>query len=193
MLELLCATSNQHKLREFQQAAGDGVIIRGCSFVACPETGTSFEENALSKARCYATVHPECWLFADDSGLEVDALGGAPGIYSARYAGEGATDTANNSLLLQHLHGVPPEQRTARFVCSIALLHNGSTAAVFRGEAAGRILRRPSGSQGFGYDPLFHYPPLRKSFGHLPTKIKWSHSHRGKAFRALLAWLRTRS
>ncbi len=193
MLKLVCATSNQHKLREFQQAAGDGVIVHGCASMACPETGSSFEENALQKARCYAAVNPAAWLFADDSGLEVDALDGAPGIHSARYAGEHASDLANNSLLLRNLADVPQDQRTARFVCSIALLHHGSPAATFRGEVNGRILRRLSGDGGFGYDPLFHYPPLQTSFGRLPAQAKWSHSHRGNAYRAMLTWLRDHS
>ncbi len=189
MLELVCATSNRHKLREFRRAAGDGVVVRGCESLACPETGSSFEENALQKARCYANANEAEWLFADDSGLEVDALEGAPGIHSARYAGDSASDIANNRLLLRNLAGVPPEQRTARFVCSIALLHDGAPAAMFRGEATGRVLYRHSGARGFGYDPIFHFPPLGKSFGRLSPETKWEHSHRGKAFRAMLAWI----
>ncbi len=193
MLELVCATSNRHKLAEFQLAAGERILLRGCGPLDCPETGDTFEANALQKALCYAAVNEAEWLFADDSGLVVDSLGGAPGIHSARYAGVEASDLANNRLLLKNLAGVPQGRRTARFVCSIALLRNGSPAATFRGEAEGRVLRRHSGSGGFGYDPLFHYPPLGRSFGRLSPAVKWGHSHRGKAFRALLAWIRERS
>ena len=192
MLELLCATSNKHKLSEFQKASGPDVLVRGCEARDCPETGSSFEENALQKALCYSRWSESEWLFADDSGLEVDALGGAPGILSARYAGPGSSDLANNRLLLRRLERVPRPQRSARFVCAIALLHNGSLAGTFRGEAEGLILRRHSGRRGFGYDPLFHYPPMRKSFGRLPSEIKWEHSHRGKAYRAMLDWIQRR-
>lgn len=190
MLELVCATSNRGKLREFRLASGASISIAGCPAVDCPETGTTFEANALQKALCYHRVNPAAWLFADDSGLEVDVLEGAPGIHSARFAGPAASDKENNMLLLSSLERVPPERRTARFVCTIALLHDGRLAATFRGTVEGRILRRRSGSQGFGYDPLFYYPALRASFGHIPAQTKWQHSHRGRAFRAMLAWLR---
>lgn len=155
----------------------------------CPETGTTFEQNAVQKALCYHRAAGSAWLFADDSGLEVDALGGAPGIYSARFAGPGCTDSDNNRLLLQRLRGVPREKRTARFVCAIALLRDGELAGTFRGEVEGIVLFRHSGRSGFGYDPLFHFPPLGRSFGRLPARVKWEHSHRGKAFRAMLDWI----
>ena len=190
MLELVCATSNRGKLNEFRLASGADISIAACPAVDCPETGTSFESNALQKALCYHRAHPAEWLFADDSGLEVDALEGAPGIHSARFAGPSASDRENNLLLLRNLAGVPPERRTARFVCTIALLRGGGLAETFRGTVEGRILRRHSGSQGFGYDPLFYYPPLRASFGRAAARTKWQHSHRGRAFRAMLAWLR---
>ena len=189
MLELTCATSNRHKLREFQEAAGTGVLVRGCASRDCPETGDTFEANALQKALCYSEAAGGEWLFADDSGLEVDALDGAPGILSARYGGSGASDEANNRRLLKNLDGVPRDRRTARFVCAIALLRHGQHAATFRGVAEGLVLFRHSGSRGFGYDPLFYYPPLRKSFGRLSAAAKWDHSHRGHAYRAMLAWL----
>ena len=163
MLELVCATSNKHKLLEFQRASGSGVLVRGCDPRDCPETGDSFEANALQKALCYSRWADAGWLFADDSGLEVDALDGAPGILSARYAGPNSSDTANNRLLLRRLETVPRQQRTARFVCAIA-----------------------------GYDPLFHYPPTGKSFGQLLPAVKWEHSHRGKAYRAMLGWIHER-
>ncbi len=190
MLELVCATSNRGKLGEFRLASGAEISIAGCAAVHCPETGATFEANALQKALCYHRANPAAWLFADDSGLEVDALGGAPGIHSARFAGPAASDRENNMLLLRSLARVPPERRTARFVCTIALLHDGRLAETFRGTVEGRILRRHSGSLGFGYDPLFYCPPLRASFGLIPAHAKWQHSHRGRAFRAMLAWLR---
>ena len=190
MLELACATSNRGKLREFRLASGREISIAGCPPADCPETGRTFEENAVQKALCYHAAHPCEWLFADDSGLEVDFLDGAPGIFSARFAGPAASDRENNLLLLSKLEGVPPGRRTARFVCAIALLRDGKLASTFRGEAAGRILERRAGSQGFGYDPLFYFPPLDASFGNMSGETKWQHSHRGQAFRAMLAWLR---
>jgi len=189
MIELVCATSNKHKLAEFQRAEPE-IRIRGCASRDCPETGDTFEANALQKALCYAVAERVEWLFADDSGLEVDALDGAPGILSARYAGEGCSDLDNNRLLLHRLQNVPRERRTARFVCAIALVHRGAHIATFRGEVEGLVLRRHSGREGFGYDPLFHFPPVGTSFGRLPGEVKWQYSHRGKAFRDMLAWLR---
>lgn len=193
MLHLVCATSNHHKLLEFQRAAGPTVSVQGCEPLDCPETGNSFEENAVQKARCYAADYLAPWLFADDSGLEVDALHGAPGIYSARYAGAGASDLENNRLLLRNLSGIPTLRRTARFVCVIALLNFGSHVATFRGTVNGWIQRGPSGTNGFGYDPLFHFPPLGRSFGRLSPETKWEHSHRGAAYRAMLSWIRERA
>lgn len=190
MLELVCATSNRHKLLEFRAAAGADVLVRGCLRRECPETGATFEANALEKAICYASAEKVEWLFADDSGIEVDALGGAPGVLSARFASPECDDLANNRLLLRRLLHVPTHERTARFVCSIALVRDGEPVATFRGEVEGRILRKHSGRRGFGYDPLFHYPPLGKSFGRLSSESKWAHSHRGKAYRAMLAWIR---
>ena len=190
MLELSCATSNPGKLREFRLASGGEISIAGCAPVDCPETGTTFEANAVQKALCYHSANPVEWLFADDSGLAVDFLDGAPGIYSARFAGPTASDGENNLLLLRKLAGVRREERTARFVCTIALLHHGKLAKTFRGEVQGSILLRGSGDQGFGYDPLFYYRPLRMSFGEITPDLKWQHSHRGNAFRAMLAWLR---
>ena len=193
MLELVCATSNPNKLLEFQQASGSDVLVRGCEPRDCPETADSFEGNALQKALCYSRGNNSEWLFADDSGLVVDALAGAPGVHSARFAGEPANYAANNRLLLRRLAGVRRRDRQARFVCCIALLHRGSLAATFRGEVEGLILQRESGKQGFGYDPLFYYPRLRTSFGRLPREEKWNHSHRGRAYRAMLRWIQAQS
>ena len=191
MIELYCATGNRGKLREFEQASGGEIAIRGCAPLDCPETGDTFEANARQKALCYSRREAAEWLFADDSGLVVDALGGEPGIYSARYAGAPGNDRANNDLLLRKLRGAPAAERTARFVCVIALARAGRTAACFRGSVEGLVLEAPDGAGGFGYDSLFYFPPLGASFGRLSAENKWRCSHRGKAFRAMLAWLRS--
>ena len=197
-IELFCATSNPAKQREYQQAAGRDVVIRGLPPVPCPEDGQTFEENAQAKALCYGHAaaslaseqHREAPLvFADDSGLVVEALGGAPGVHSARFAGPNADDEANNALLLEKLKGLPPSERSARFVCCIALTREGNLLEMFRAEAAGGILDRPVGEGGFGYDPLFFDPELGKSFAQLAPSEKWRASHRGRAFRKMLAWL----
>lgn len=188
MTTLYCATGNPGKLREFQEAAGPAFDIRACGSLDCPETGSTFEENALQKARCYARAlgDEQALLFADDSGIEVDALGGAPGVYSARFAGEGADDDANNALLLAKLAGVPAEERTARYVCVIVLLRGEELIGTFRAAAEGLITSDPRGSEGFGYDPYFYFPELAATFAETPPAVKWLHSHRGKAFRAML-------
>jgi XTP/dITP diphosphohydrolase len=157
---------------------------------SCPEDGPTFEENAIRKARHYGP-HAGGLLFADDSGLEVEALGGAPGVYSARFAGPNATDEANNRLLLERLEGV--SNRAARFVCAIALVEGERLLQVFHGAVAGRITVEPRGSGGFGYDPLFYYPPFGCTFGEAPAERKFAASHRGQALRALLEWLRVES
>ncbi len=160
--KVYCATGNPGKLREFQLAGKvlniDVEPLTGLKSIAAPEeTGATFEENAILKAEYYSRFASGP-LFADDSGLEVDALNGEPGVYSARYAGNGANDTANNALLLTRLEG--QTNRMARFVCVIALAESGQTEQTFRGEVAGEILREARGPGGFGYDPLFYYPPF---------------------------------
>ena len=150
------------------------------------EDGATFDENAVKKAMHYAP-YADGALFADDSGLEVDALGGAPGVYSARFSGPSATDESNNRLLLEKLRGI--ENRVARFVCSIALVEAGHVRGVFRGAVEGRILDSPRGAAGFGYDPLFYYEPFGCTFGEATDEQKFSVSHRGQALRALLASL----
>ncbi|MDA1313661.1 MAG: non-canonical purine NTP pyrophosphatase [Acidobacteria bacterium] len=198
-VRLYCATSNAGKLLEFQQAAGDGIAIHGLPPVPCPESGATFEENAVLKAVCYSEAlrgAPEGsplaspLLFADDSGLVVDALEGAPGIHSARFAGPGADDAANNSLLLEKLSHVPGPRRTASFVCCIALSRGGGVIQTFQAEVKGMILDEQRGSGGFGYDPLFYLPELGRAFAELTPEQKWMHSHRGHAFEQLLSWLR---
>ncbi len=182
-MKLYCATTNPGKLREFQAAAQrfgiDVEPLAGLNRIPpCEETGASFEENAVQKALHYAAYAPGA-LFADDSGLEVDALGGAPGIYSARFAGPEATDEANNRLLLERLKGA--ERRTARFVCVVALAGAGGGVRTFRGAAEGVMLEDPHGSNGFGYDPLFYFPELKCTFADLTEEQKLDVSHRGKA------------
>jgi len=151
---------------------------------SCVEDGVTFEANAIIKAHYYAP-HAPGPLFADDSGLEVDALGGAPGVYSARYAGQHATDEANNRLLLRNLRGV--SNRAARFVCAIALVEDGQLRGVWRGAVEGLIIDTPRGTHGFGYDPLFFHPPFGCTFGEATDEQKFSASHRGQAVRAMLA------
>lgn len=190
-MTLYCATSNPGKLREFRLAARRQVRIQVLpGLKAIPpvaETGATFEANAVTKALYYSAYAPGM-LFADDSGLEVDALGGAPGVLSARFAGPGATDAANNRLLLEKLRDAA--DRTARFVCVIALAEKGTLLSTFRGAVEGRLLRRPRGRNGFGYDPLFYYPPFRATFAQVDPDRKFAVSHRGQALRSMLAWLR---
>jgi len=152
----------------------------------CVEDGATFEQNAVLKALHYGR-HVSGWVFGDDSGLEVDALGGAPGVRSARFSGPQATAESNNRLLLEQLRGV--ENRSARFVCAIALAEDGRVHGVWRGTVEGVILDQPRGSGGFGYDPLFYCPTLGCTFGEAAEEQKFSVSHRGQALRAMLAAL----
>ena len=190
-MKVYCASGNPGKLREFR-LAGEllGIEVEplpGIESIAAPEeTGATFEENACIKASYYSALAPGP-LFADDSGLEVDALGGAPGVYSARYAGEHATDAANNRLLLERLE--EHKDRTARFVCVIALAEAGRVMKTFRGTVEGEILREARGPAGFGYDPLFYHPEFGCSFGEVDGEKKFAVSHRGNALRAMLAHL----
>jgi XTP/dITP diphosphohydrolase len=183
-----CATSNPGKLKEFQLAAPDFDVRLLPHPVPPPEEhGATFEDNAAIKALYYGGF-TDGYLFADDSGLEVDALGGAPGVHSARYAGPEATDAGNNTLLLQRLNGIA--DRTARFVCVIALVKDGTLVRTFRGAAEGRILEAPRGSGGFGYDPLFYYEPFGCTFGEAPIADKMRVSHRAQALDAMFTFLR---
>jgi len=190
-VRIYCATGNAGKLREFR-LAGEvlGIDIEPLadlkSIPAPEENGATFEDNARLKAAYYSRFAPGP-LFADDSGLEVDALGGEPGVYSARYAGAHASDQANNRLLLERLGQTP--NRSARFVCAIALAEGGEVRQTFRGEVEGEILHETRGPGGFGYDPLFYYPPFGCSFGEVDGEKKFDVSHRGKALRALLRYL----
>ena len=200
MNHILIATSNAGKLRDFAGAAAPlGIEIASipnfASLPAVVEDGATFEENARKKAEGYSREVPGEIVLADDSGLEVDALKGAPGIHSARYASEAphlmnnnTDDEANNARLLRELKEVPADKRSARFVCVIAAARDSQTLQVFRGEAEGMILNRARGINGFGYDPLFYYPQIQKAFAELTPEEKAQYSHRGAAFRQFLAW-----
>jgi XTP/dITP diphosphohydrolase len=187
-VKLYCATSNPGKLREFRLAAGEGWEFQPLTGVPpCEETGKTFEENAVQKALHYSR-HARGLLFAEDSGIEVDALHGAPGVHSARFAGEGATDAENNRLLVERLRG--ESNRAARYVCVIALARGGEPIRTFRGEVEGVIVDEPRGKNGFGYDPHFFYPPFGGTFGETDPARKFTVSHRGRALRAMLESLR---
>jgi XTP/dITP diphosphohydrolase len=188
---LYCATGNAGKLREFRMAVDSARIgielLPG--FKQLPpalEDGATFEENAIRKALHYSP-HAAGLLFADDSGLEVEALGGAPGVYSARFSGPHATDDSNNRLLLEKLRGIA--NRKARFVCAIALVEGERVIGVYHGAVKGEILDEPRGAGGFGYDPLFYCPAFGCTFGEATAEQKLSLSHRGQAVRAMLASL----
>lgn len=200
MQQILIATSNAGKLRDFAGAASRyrieiASIPDFFSLPAVTEDGATFEANARKKAEFYSRFVPDEIVLADDSGLEVDALGGAPGVHSARYAADdpsravaNSDDAANNSRLLRELKTTPPNQRTARFVSVIATARDGKILQIFRGEAQGIILESPRGSGGFGYDPLFFFPAIQKTFAELEPEEKARYSHRGAAFRLFLEW-----
>lgn len=195
--KIVLASGNAGKLREFQQ------LLAGCGFDVVPqsayqvdnadETGLTFVENAIIKAR-HACHHTGLPAIADDSGLEVDALNGRPGIYSARYAGNGASDGDNNAKLLQELHAVPEAQRTARYHCVLAFMRHAEdpTPLLCHGSWEGRILTAARGQGGFGYDPLFFVPTHGCAAAELDKDEKNRISHRGMAMADLLATLKTR-
>jgi XTP/dITP diphosphohydrolase len=197
---ILIATSNPGKLRDFAGAARAYGIEIAClpnfsSLPAVVEDSLTFEANACKKAEHYSRYVPGEIVLADDSGLQVDALGGGPGVHSARYAADAphlvennTDDQANNARLIRELRGIPPEKRTGRFICVIVAARDGQTLAEFRGAVEGIILDAPRGSNGFGYDPLFYFPPIQKAFAELTPEEKAQFSHRGAAFRKFLEW-----
>ena len=191
--KLLLASSNPGKLREYQAlATGHAVELALLpDFAALPpfdESAPTFAENAAGKALHYSR-YARLPVMADDSGLVVPALGGAPGVQSARYAGPGASEADRIRKLLEELRSTKVRDRAARFVCVLALVQQGRALGVFSAFAAGELLEAPRGSQGFGYDPIFYYPPLGRTFAELTREEKNQHSHRGQAFRKLLAFL----
>ena len=200
MKRILIATSNPGKLRDFAGAAAvHGIEIAGfpnfCSLPLVVEDGQTFEENSRKKAEEYSIYVPGEIVVADDSGLEIDALNGAPGVHSARYSADephladpNTDDDLNNARVLRELQGIAPEKRTGRFVCVLAAARDGKTVATFRGTAEGLILDARRGTNGFGYDPLFYFPLVKKTFAELSAEEKSKYSHRGAAFRQFLNW-----
>ena len=202
MPKIYLATSNAGKVREFREAAQAlGIALDPLpGLAALPpaiENGATFAENARIKSEYYSRFAPGEIVLAEDSGLAVDALKGAPGVYSARYAAilqsgvashENSDDAANNQALVKQLKQIHAKNFTGRYVCVIALARDGQTLATFAGEAHGELLTAPRGTQGFGYDPYFYFPALGKTFAELSLEQKREHSHRGKAIRQMLDW-----
>ncbi|WP_305045725.1 XTP/dITP diphosphatase [Geoalkalibacter sp.] len=196
-MELVIATRNAGKLREIRRLFEEvGIAVLGLeSFPELPEVeedGETFAANAVKKAQTVArlTGRP---VLADDSGLEVEALNGAPGVYSARFAGAGAGDEDNNRKLLAELARIPAAHRQAAFHCVMAYCLPGGDCTLFDGRLAGTILEAPRGEKGFGYDPLFFLPEFGKTLAELPLDVKNRISHRGQALRKVLVFLREKS
>ncbi len=191
---IVLASNNLGKVKEFQALLhGAGIEIKAqveFNISEAEETGLSFVENAIIKAR-HASQHAQLPAIADDSGLEVDFLKGAPGIYSSRFSGLDATDASNNTRLLELLHGVPVQQRSARFQCLLVFMRHAEdpTPLICQGTWEGHILSTPHGDNGFGYDPLFFVPERQCSSAQLSPKDKNQFSHRGKAISLLLQHL----
>ncbi len=186
---LLLATTNQGKIREIREFLKNLPVecysLRDIREEArFPETGKTFLENARGKSLFYSRSWDGLTL-AEDSGLEIDALGGAPGVRSARFAGPGATDEENLQKVLRLMEGVPPDKRTARFVSSMVLSRKGRVEEEIQKEVRGFITEETRGRGGFGYDPIFYYPPLGKTFAQLSSQEKNAVSHRGMALRLL--------
>lgn len=189
-MKLIIASNNAHKVTEIKAILGDYyeeiLSLRDAGIeIDVEEDADTFEGNALKKAsEIFDAVDADAVL-SDDSGLEVDALGGAPGVYSARYAGEGHDDAANNAKILENMKDVADEKRTCRFVSAVALVRRDKQPVVVRGTVEGKLLRAPQGENGFGYDPLFFYEPFNKSFAELTAEEKNTVSHRKCALEAL--------
>ena len=192
-MKLLVATTNRNKVREIRQLL-DGMPLELTTLDAWPdlsappETGRTFEDNARAKALYYESATHDLTV-AEDSGLEIDALGGAPGVESARYGGEGTTYPQKFELIYDALHAIKTADRSARFVCAVALVQNGRVLFETRGTIEGRIAPAPAGDGGFGYDPIFFYPPYGCTLGQATAEQKSAVSHRGEAFRALRRFL----
>ena len=203
-LRLFAATTSQGKLRDFRTAAQAHILqldpLPGLATIPVPqETGVTFTDNATLKAVYYSRFAPGEMVLADDSGLEVDSLGGAPGVRSARFAADSGlvdspdandnTDVWNNMILLQRLAGVPPARRTARYRCILVAARDGEALHTAEGSVEGVILEAPRGTGGFGYDPLFYLPDLDRTMAELDIETRLSLSHRGRAIAALLPML----
>jgi XTP/dITP diphosphohydrolase len=193
---LLLATQNPGKIREIRRAL-EGLSLKVVGLpdvlpgIAHREKGRTFAENARAKGLFYSRRWPG-WTLAEDSGLEVDALNGAPGVRSARFSSPNPSDEKNNRKVLRLLGSAPAAARGARFVCVMVLAREGRIVGEFRGEVRGRIGFAPRGKSGFGYDPLFYYPRLRRTFAELPPEVKNGISHRGRAVRKLRRFLETK-
>jgi XTP/dITP diphosphohydrolase len=194
MFDLLAATRNEGKHKEIEKLFTGGSIRVKLYFlpdfnitVDCLETGETFIENAVQKSLFYGKLVPDMYTVGDDSGLVVEALNGRPGIYSSRYSGPGATDERNIVKLLEQLQGI--ENRKAKFVTAVCLSKNGQVIQTFSGEVEGIIIDEKRGSGGFGYDPVFYYPLLRRTFAELTTEEKNQISHRARAFQKLKEFL----
>ncbi|MDD8020680.1 MAG: XTP/dITP diphosphatase [Acidobacteriota bacterium] len=192
---LLLATTNKGKVREIKK------LLPGLSFKIesldnypafgrFQEKGETFEDNSRGKARFYSLKYPGIVL-AEDSGLEVQVLGGKPGVFSARFSGRQATDKKNIKKLLKLMKNLPDSRRQAKFICVAAVAYQGKILKVYKGQLLGRILPEPRGQNGFGYDPVFFYPPLKKTLAELTTEEKNAISHRGRALRKVGAYLKT--
>jgi len=199
-VKLFLASSNPGKLAEYRALAEKGPVRAGHapirldllpgfeSFAEFAENAPTFAENAAGKALHYSRFY-EGLVFADDSGLVVPALGGAPGVLSARYAGPGASSAERNAKLLRELQGKRGRERAGYFVCAIGLAENGRIKAIVTARVDGEILKVPRGERGFGYDPVFYASELKKGFAEISAEEKNEHSHRGRAFRKLLVFL----
>lgn len=190
-MKLIIATNNAHKAREIREILSadfselDTLAEAGLT-IEVLEDGATFAENAKKKVEAVLAVAAGYdAALADDSGLSVDALGGAPGVYSARYAGEQHDDAANNRKLMADMAAVPDAERTCRFQCAVALARRGRPTIIAQGACEGMLLRAPRGENGFGYDPYFLYPPAGRSFAELPAEEKNAVSHRRRALEAL--------
>ena len=194
-MKLILATNNAHKMREIFEILGsdfpDMQTLKQAGLeIDVVEDGDTFQANAIKKAEEVLRFSGFPAALADDSGLIVDALNGAPGVYSARYAGEGHNDADNNAKLMRDMAGVPWEQRTCRFASAVALARQGKETICVLGTVEGILLNEARGSNGFGYDPYFYYPPFERSFAELSAEEKNSVSHRKHALEALKALLR---
>ncbi|MCI0470804.1 MAG: RdgB/HAM1 family non-canonical purine NTP pyrophosphatase [Candidatus Aminicenantes bacterium] len=197
MLELLIATTNRGKIKEIEMLLKEdfpGLKLYSLAdlhiAIECPESGQTFYENAAAKAIFYSKLAKDVFTAADDSGLLVEALHGQPGVHSARYAGEACDDDKNIAKLLNVLN--LQENRAARFMTAIVLARNGTLIDSFSGEVHGIILQDRRGTNGFGYDPVFYYPPLGRTFAQLTIEEKNGVSHRAAAFKQLKAYLKTK-
>jgi XTP/dITP diphosphohydrolase len=193
--KIVLASGNPGKIREIQAMLADHPIVPQSDFSIgdAEETGTTFVENAIIKAR-HAALNSGLPAIADDSGLVVDALDGAPGVFSARYAGAGSSDLDNLQKLIKELDGVPEAERSARFICVLVFMQHAadSTPMISQGVWEGTILTQPAGSNGFGYDPVFWVPTHHCASAELPPEVKNALSHRGQALRSLTAMLKAR-